>query len=1074
VDRFRGRRAAADGPTRHRWAALALVVALGAAAIGLAGDRSGPLGTTPGPLPVVRSDAATLALVEHLERASLTPAELRFEGGFPRGFVGRVPAAGDTPLAQARAFLAAHAELYGLTDPAVALDVRRQATIAGAAHTVTFGERYRGLPVHGGELVVQIVAGDVVSAVGALVHGYGGETVPALGPADAERLARKAVNAEAAEILGRTTLMILDPSLWTGGPSSPRLVWRVAVGEPVSGLVFMDATSGELLSVEPFGEEESDPFDTMDLDLEDAENDSSAALDDCYVTSDETEVGDEDEIDSDYANDLDAYHAWKYARDAYAFYHNTFGRHGWDDDDDEINVYIRALVNNGKFVACEDGSTMMEFKENYLADDVVVHEFTHGVIWFTSELNSSNWPSSSLNEGLSDVMAAFADGDWLEGEDVPAKFHNGWPANRSLSDPPSIKNYPDRWSERQTSEYPDTGISSKAAWLLTVGGQHPDTGVTVQGIGTAKARFLYYMILQQLPSSANFFDLRDSMVGGAGAAIMLEDLYETFGWPTLGFNANDVCQVRNAFGAVELGNVDLDCDGQAESLDEDNDTVGGPFDNCDYVANKDQADMDGDGVGDLCDPDYLLDADHDGVKDWQDNCLPFYNPDQIDEDGDGLGVPCDGLDSPDVDHDGVLNEVDNCFSDANADQADVDKDGEGDACDADTDGDGYSNDNDVCPFTSDPGQVDTDGDGLGDACDECPDDAENITSWTSGIADLGIDPKPIVPDSDGDGTPDACDGSPWGRAIVVPASVLDVGGLDARVIGDETLIQFETGRVNVPIVVCDPEPCWDAPPPDACIGFDLAGAVDGLVVGVVDDRGIGVGSARHGERRSITFKPKGGRSYWLRLSVPPTLTGIDLAMSFAPCKVEPDSPPQTPPGGPGPSATPTASGSTEPPGSVPPSPSHAPGGPSATPSPGSQPTGAPTAKPTPTPRPTPQPTPRPTPRPTPQPTPCTVPAPALASPADGSTVGSLQPTLAWRYPSAACPPLRQRVQVATDRSMTTIVYDRGLSGTAVDWTPPAPLDNCTWYYWRIIPIGSDGAADPASPVGSFFVQATRC
>jgi hypothetical protein len=58
--------------------------------------------------------------------------------------------------------------------------------------------------------------------------------------------------------------------------------------------------------------------------------------------------------------------------------------------------------------------------------------------------------------------------------------------------------------------------------------------------------------------------------------------------------------------------------------------------------------------------------------------------------------------------------------------------------------------------------------------------------------------------------------------------------------------------------------------------------------------------------------------------------------------------------------------------------------------------------------------------------------------------------------------------------MRAIVYDRGLSGTAVDWTPPAPLDNCTWYYWRIIPIGSDGAADPASPVGSFFVQATRC
>ena len=34
-----------------------------------------------------------------------------------------------------------------------------------------------------------------------------------------------------------------------------------------------------------------------------------------------------------------------------------------------------------------------------------------------------------------------------------------------------------------------------------------------------------------------------------------------------------MCQVRNAFGAVELGNLDLDCDGQAEALDSDNDSI---------------------------------------------------------------------------------------------------------------------------------------------------------------------------------------------------------------------------------------------------------------------------------------------------------------------------------------------------------------------------------------------------------------------------------------------------------------------------------------------------------------------
>ena len=264
MDPLGGHRAAAEGLTRHRWLALSLVVALGAATIGLAGDRTSLGDTTPGTGPAIRSDAETLALVQHLKASSSTPAEVRFEGGFPRGFVGRVRAAGDTPAAQARAFLADNAELYGLTDPAIDLMVRRQATVAGAAHVVTLAERYRGVPVQGGELVVQIIGDEVVSTVGALLHGYAGEVAPAYGPADADRLARRAVNTEAADILGKTTLMIFDPSLWSGGPSAPRLAWRVAVGEPFSGLAFLDAMNGALLSAETFGDEDSDPFDTMD------------------------------------------------------------------------------------------------------------------------------------------------------------------------------------------------------------------------------------------------------------------------------------------------------------------------------------------------------------------------------------------------------------------------------------------------------------------------------------------------------------------------------------------------------------------------------------------------------------------------------------------------------------------------------------------------------------------------------------------------------------------------------------------------------------------------------------------
>ena len=80
----------------------------------------------------------------------------------------------------------------------------------------------------------------------------------------------------------------------------------------------------------------------------------------------------------------------------------------------------------------------------------------------------------------------------------------------------------------------------------------------------------------------------------------------------------------------------------------------------------------------------------DGVLDGEDNCPGFCNRDQQDIDGDGIGDVCDTRE--DYDFDGVPNAVDNCPLEPNPAtalglQADVDADGRGDLCDPDSDDD---------------------------------------------------------------------------------------------------------------------------------------------------------------------------------------------------------------------------------------------------------------------------------------------------------------------------------------------------------------------------------------------------
>jgi hypothetical protein len=147
-------------------------------------------------------------------------------------------------------------------------------------------------------------------------------------------------------------------------------------------------------------------------------------------------------------------------------------------------------------------------------------------------------------------------------------------------------------------------------------------------------------------------------------------------------DADEICGITNSFSIFAI----------LEPLDDDDDGVENALDNCPATPNPDQADLDSDGIGNVCESD----IDGDGIVDDEDYCRFVANPDNNDSDGDAVGDVCDS----DIDGDDLANVIDNCPLMANPAQSDFDGDGLGDACDLDDDDDGLADSADDCPGTS--------------------------------------------------------------------------------------------------------------------------------------------------------------------------------------------------------------------------------------------------------------------------------------------------------------------------------------------------------------------------------------
>lgn len=236
--------------------------------------------------------------------------------------------------------------------------------------------------------------------------------------------------------------------------------------------------------------------------------------------------------------------------------------------------------------------------------------------------------------------------------------------------------------------------------------------------------------------------------------------------------------------------------------DHDDDGVAEPGDNCPNVYNPNQANADGDALGDACDND----DDGDGDLDGNDNCQLVSNANQLDTDADGLGDLCDNCPNDFQAPKATGNAADvvvelgtftfklvdaaanfvaagvaagdrvRITAGTNAAKGDyqivaVSQTGltlnlaAGDSQQAgdvayvvfdqdDTDNDGFADGCDNCPNNRNPNQEDLDGDGIGDICDGDV-DGDGVDNTQDNCPLIANSDQA---DGDGDGVGDACEG----------------------------------------------------------------------------------------------------------------------------------------------------------------------------------------------------------------------------------------------------------------------------------------------------------------------------
>ena len=463
-------------------------------------------------------------------------------------------------------FLEDHAAALGIAGDE--LDVKRASSTPGGGAAVRTQQLVNGVPVLGGELVVNLTAdNEVLSVSGEALPATTMDMQPAITRQEAADAARAAIadrtNTPRSDLVAADSkLYVYDPSLF-GKDGRSILAWGVDVSSPehpdIHKQVLIDADDGSVAKVFEL------VHNALNRRVCDANN-TRSATNPCsspVLTEGGTYTGTVAEVNS----------AYTFNGQVYNFYNSRWTRDSLDGSGLALNNTVQfctnAMVPNPSPPPptvfrdpCPYNNAFWNGSEMYYGqgwangDDLVGHELTHGVTQFESGLVYQN-ESGAINESLSDVFGEAVDLTNGQGTDTAAtrwQLFEDSPGGpyRDMEDPAAVTTQGAASPDKMTSSnwwfgpgdnggvHFNSGVGNKAAFLLT-DGQTFNT-FTVSPIGLEKTVRIFYEAQTNILTSGNDYGALGNALNQACTNLV----------GTSGIVAADCTQVNNAVLATEM------------------------------------------------------------------------------------------------------------------------------------------------------------------------------------------------------------------------------------------------------------------------------------------------------------------------------------------------------------------------------------------------------------------------------------------------------------------------------------------------------------------------------------------